>query len=150
MSGYDDRLASQTHPVASSITTGPPPTEDQTGTARPGERSPAFRLAEELAALLDSTHGISADVHQLRCGKAVLSVYYGLLVYTDGEKFWWTTPRLSHSGGPLLTSAATSTVAAERLSEHYAILRTRPLTTVLGSELPLLADVILADHVVPR
>ncbi|WP_436761780.1 hypothetical protein [Streptosporangium sp. V21-05] len=102
-----------------------------------------------MAAVLDDVHGISADVHELRSGNAVLSVHYGLLAYTDGERFWWTGPGRGHSGSPLLSSALTLPVAAEQLARHYRILRARPAASVLESEPPLLADVILADHVVP-
>ncbi|WP_326829105.1 hypothetical protein OIE13_31475 [Streptosporangium sp. NBC_01810] len=111
--------------------------------------SPARLRAEELAAELNRAHGIKADVHELRSSNAIISVYYGLLAYSDGENFWWTSPELD-SGHHLLSAAVDPAAAAERLAEHYEILRARPLTTVLGSELPLLADVILAEHVVPR
>lgn len=106
--------------------------------------------AEELVAELERGHGISADVHELHSGNAIVSVYRGLLAYTDGENFWWTSPELTRSGDHLLSAALESAAAAERLAEHYAILRARPATSLLDSELPLLADVIPAQHVVPR
>ncbi|GAA0822062.1 hypothetical protein ACFQVD_41010 [Streptosporangium amethystogenes subsp. fukuiense] len=113
--------------------------------------SSAARLrAEELAAELDRTHGISADVHELASGNAIVSVYRGLLAYTDGENFWWTSPELTGPGDHPLSAALEPAAAAERLAEHYAILRTRPAISLLDGELPLLADAILADHVVPR
>ncbi|WP_440098919.1 hypothetical protein [Streptosporangium sp. H16] len=114
------------------------------------EPSPALRRAEDLAAILDDVYGIKADIHELRSGNAIVSVFLGLLAYTDGEKFWWTGPELSDSGAPLLSSELTLPAAAEQLAEHYAILRARPAAGVLGSELPLLADILTADHVVPR
>ncbi|WP_344745278.1 hypothetical protein [Streptosporangium vulgare] len=117
------------------------------------ERSPAVRRAEELAAILDDVHGISADVHELRSGNAIVSVFLGLLAYTDGETFWWTGPELSNSGSPLLSSELTLPLAAEQLAKHYRILRARPAAGVLGSELPLLADALLPDDagdVAPR
>ncbi|MER6175727.1 hypothetical protein [Streptosporangium sp. NPDC001681] len=109
-----------------------------------------MRHAEDLAAVLANVYGISADVHELQSGNAILSVYRGLLAYTDSESFWWTSPELSDSGAPALSSELTLTTAAEHLAAHYEILRARPATSLLDSELPLLADVILADHVVPR
>ncbi|WP_436763722.1 hypothetical protein [Streptosporangium sp. V21-05] len=50
----------------------------------------------------------------------------------------------------MLSSAVEPGTAAERLAAHYEILRARPVTTLLGGELPLPADVMLAEHVVPR
>ncbi|MGW3365949.1 hypothetical protein ACWDOR_23750 [Streptosporangium canum] len=114
------------------------------------EQSPAVQHAKDLAAVLDDIYGIKADVHELHSGNAILSVFRGLLAYTDGESFWWTSPELSDSGAPALSSAVTLPVAAEQLAEHSAILRARPAISLLNSELPLLADVILADHVAPR
>ncbi|MFF3442811.1 hypothetical protein [Streptosporangium sp. NPDC002721] len=114
------------------------------------ESPPALRRAEDLAAVLDDVYGIKADVHELRSGNAIVSVFLGLLAYTDGERFWWTGPELSDSGAPLLSSELTLPLAAEQLAEHHTILRARPATSVLESELPLLADALTADHVVPR
>lgn len=113
--------------------------------------TPTARLrAEELATELGRTHGISADVHELNSGNAIVSIYRGLLAYTDGESFWWTSPELSHSGAPLLSSELTLTMAAKQLAEHYAILRARPATSLLDRELPWLTDPIRAEHVDPR
>jgi len=109
----------------------------------------AWLRAEELVTELDRVHGISADIHELRSGNAIVSVYRGLLAYSDGEYFWWTSPELDRLGDHLLSAASATATAAERLAEHYEILRVRPLTTRLGYELPLLADVILAEHVDP-
>jgi hypothetical protein len=115
-----------------------------------GYRPPAVRHAEDLAAVLADVHGIVADVHELASGNAILSVHYGLLAYTDGERFWWTSPELSDAGSPLLSSALTLPVAAEQLAEHHAILSAREATDVVRSGLPLLTDVILAEHVDPQ
>ncbi|MEV4532138.1 hypothetical protein [Streptosporangium sp. NPDC049304] len=116
----------------------------------PAAPSAAVQLAEKLAAILDNVYGISTDVHPLASGNAIVSVFLGLLAYTDGENFWWTSPELSHSNPPLLSSALRLPVAAAQLAEHHRILRARPATSLLESELPLLADVIPAQHVVPR
>ncbi|MER6825033.1 hypothetical protein ABT352_03500 [Streptosporangium sp. NPDC000563] len=120
----------------------PPPT--------PAEQPTAVQLAEKLAAILGNVYGISADVHPLASGNAIVSVFLGLLAYTDGENFWWTSPERSHSGSPLLSSALRLPVAAAQLAEHYRILRARPAASLLEGELPLLADVIPAQYVVPR
>ncbi|GAA3419348.1 hypothetical protein [Streptosporangium vulgare] len=146
----DGSPTSQTRATTSSTTIDHSsflPAEGQIDTRR-REHSPTTR-AEELAAVLTEVHGITADVHELRSGNAILSVHYGLLAYTDGERFWWTSPELSDSGSPLLSSVLTLPVAAEQLAKHYAILRRRDAADVLRSELPLLADVIVADHVSP-
>ncbi|WP_433359482.1 hypothetical protein [Streptosporangium sp. CA-115845] len=110
----------------------------------------AVRRAKDLAAVLAEVHHIRADVHELASGNAILSVHYGLVAYTDGEKFWWTSPELSESGSPLLSSALTLKETAAQLAEHHTILRAREAVDVVRSELPLLADVILAEHVDPR
>ncbi|GAA4182046.1 hypothetical protein GCM10022252_07360 [Streptosporangium oxazolinicum] len=110
----------------------------------------AVTRARDLTLVLSEVYGIEADVHELRSGNAIVSLYYGLLAYTDGERFWWTGPELSDSGAPVLSSALTLPAAAEQLAEHYRILRTRPAASILESELPLLADTLTADHVVPR
>ncbi|MEV6861427.1 hypothetical protein AB0M44_10540 [Streptosporangium subroseum] len=114
---------------------------------RPHEQPPAassVRRAEELAAELYIVHAIATDVHELQSGKAAVSVYCGLLVYTDGESFRWTSPTRSSSGGTLLTSAAQVPTAAELLAEHYKILLGRDGIDVLRNGLPLLGDVLPA------
>ncbi|MER5650136.1 hypothetical protein [Streptosporangium sp. NPDC002524] len=136
MSRHGDSHASQANAAA------PPVTE-------PSESQAAVR-AVELSAVLDDVYGIPSDVHELASGNAIVSLYYGLLAYTNGETFWWTSPELSDAGSPLLSSELTLPAAAEQLARHYRILRARPATSVLESELPLLADVLTADHVVPR
>ncbi|WP_329090675.1 MULTISPECIES: hypothetical protein [unclassified Streptosporangium] len=117
------------------------------------EPSPALQRAGDLATILGDVYGIEADVHELASGNAIVSVFRGLLAYTDGETFWWTSPELNRAGSPLLSSELTLPVAAEQLAEHYRILRARPAASVLESELPLLADALLPDDasdVVPR
>lgn len=113
------------------------------------QRFAARRRAEELAAAL-ARHDISADVHKLASGRAAVSIYYGLVAVTDGEEFRWTCPKLSRRGRPIPVAEATMAAAVDRLVHDYRILRSRPLTDVLGRELPLLADVLVADDVVPR
>jgi hypothetical protein len=110
----------------------------------------AVQYAQDLAAVLAEVHHIRADVHELSSGNAIVSVHHGLLAYTDGERFWWTSPELNHAGSPLLSSELTLLAAAGQLAEHHAILRTEDAADVVRNGLPLLADVILAEHVDPR
>lgn len=114
------------------------------------ERPSPVRHAEDLAALLANVHGIMTDVHEFTSGNAIVSVHYGLLAYTDGESFWWTSPELNHAGAPILSSALTLTEAATQLAEHHAILSAREATDVVRGGLPLLGDVIGAEYVDPR
>ncbi|WP_433373169.1 hypothetical protein [Streptosporangium sp. CA-115845] len=110
----------------------------------------AVEYARDLAAVLAELHHIHADVHELASGNAIVSVHYGLLAYTDGERFWWTSPELDHAGSPLLSSELTLLAAARQLAEHHTILRTKDAADVVRNGLPLLADVILTEHVDPR
>ncbi|GAA4211287.1 hypothetical protein GCM10022252_79900 [Streptosporangium oxazolinicum] len=106
--------------------------------------SQAVTRATDLTIVLSEVYGISADVHALRSGNAVVSLYHGLLAYTDGERFWWTGPRLSDSGAPVLSPELTLPAAAEQLAEHYATLRDRNLTAT-----PPPADERMTDHAGP-
>ncbi len=119
----------------------PPVTEQHEGQA--------VARAADLTLVLSEVYGIEADVHQLGSGNAIVSVYHGLLAYTDGEKFWWTSPELSNSGAPVLSSELTLPAAAEQLAEHYKILRARPTASILESGLPLLTDALMTDHAGP-
>ncbi|MGC5009974.1 hypothetical protein ACLQ2R_04345 [Streptosporangium sp. DT93] len=141
MSRRGGGLPSHAHAAAPSTTT--------TTTQGAAHRSAALRRAEELTAAL-ACHGISADVHELASGRVAVSVYYGLVAVTDGEEFRWTSPKSSCRGRPVPDAEARMAAVIDRLVHDYRILRSRPLTDVLGSELPLLADVLVADHVVPR
>ncbi|MER5644189.1 hypothetical protein [Streptosporangium sp. NPDC002524] len=137
-------------PVGDQAAKPPPPAGNRSAEPLSPVGNRAAGRAGELAAELIGVHGILADVHELRSGRAVVSVHHGLLAYTDGETFWWTGPERGHCGGLLPCSATEPGPAAGRLAEHRAFLRARPATGVLESGLPLLADAILADHVVPR
>jgi hypothetical protein len=105
-------------------------------------QSIAMLRAETLAAELYVVHAIAADVHELQSGRAAVSVYCGLLVYTDGTSFRWTSPERSRSGTTLLTSAAQVPLAAELLAENYKVLLSRDGIDVLCSGLPLQGDVL--------
>ncbi|MEV0758168.1 hypothetical protein [Streptosporangium sp. NPDC050280] len=121
----------------------PPPTGQS-------PRNHAAARANDLATILNEVYGIRADIHHLRSGNAIASVFLGLLAYSDGERFWWTSPVLDRSGDHLLSAASDPATAAERLAAHYRILRARPAASLLESELPLLTDTTPAEHVVPR
>ncbi|MFJ2030464.1 hypothetical protein [Streptosporangium sp. NPDC087985] len=110
-------------------------------------QSSAVQRAEELVLMLAGKHKISADVHQLASGNALVSVYRGLLVSTDGENFRWTSPEPDHRSRPSRACATEPASAAARIAEHCMLLRNRYADEVLRSPLP--ADVIPADHVCP-
>lgn len=109
----------------------------------------AVHRAQALTIVLASKHDIVADIHQLASGRALVSVCRGLLVYVDDEGYRWTSPDRSQSGGPLLTYATVPASAAARIAQHYAMLNDYPVVELLNSPLPLLADVLLAQHVCP-
>jgi hypothetical protein len=125
------------------------PDVNQTGDASPREQSSAVCRAEELAAVLAEIHDISVDIHETRAGNALVSVYYGLLIYSNGESFRWTSPERGRSGRHLFTCATEPITAAERIAEHYKILRDLTIADVLRSGLPLLGDELSAEYVVP-
>ncbi|MFF5244147.1 hypothetical protein ACFY3V_07695 [Streptosporangium sp. NPDC000095] len=118
--------------------------------AAPPPHTQAVARAQDLATILNEVHDVSADIHHLRSGNAIVSVFLGLLAYSDGERFWWTSPVLDRFGDHLLSAASAPATAAERLAAHYRILRVRPAASLLESELPLLTDTTPAEHVVPR
>ncbi|MEV4745170.1 hypothetical protein AB0K21_02215 [Streptosporangium sp. NPDC049248] len=124
--------------------------ECRCGPASPITSAPptAMEYAQDLAAILAELHHIHADVHELNSGNAIVSLHHGLLAYTDGESFWWTGPELNHAGSPLLSSEPTLLAAARQLAEHHALLSAKD--DVMRNGLPLLADVIGAEHVDPR
>lgn len=58
-------------------------------TGRVSPQDPALIAALRLRHHLEA-HGIAADVND-GYGLAVVSVWIDLLVWTDGERFWWRT-----------------------------------------------------------
>ncbi len=84
--------------------------------------------ADQLRAAL-AARGVSADVHEGR-GLALVSVWAGLVVWTDGFWYWWWTGRRSRTGRWLYAnhSATEPERAAGRIAARYAHLReTHPL-----------------------
>ncbi|MBN6052134.1 hypothetical protein JYK22_09340, partial [Nonomuraea sp. RK-328] len=89
--------------------------------------------AEELRAEL-SEAGILADVH-IGYGPALVSVWIGLVVWCDGERYWWRTgwdadrKRVIYAWHPAVEPAR----AARRIAFRYADLRAnQPLFTVIA------------------
>lgn len=83
----------------------------------------ALETANELHAALTRL-GISADVHEGR-GLALVSVWTGLVVWTDGFWYRWWTGRRSQTGRWLYAhhSASGPERAARRIAARYAELR---------------------------
>ncbi|MFI6451402.1 hypothetical protein ACIBF6_07575 [Streptosporangium amethystogenes] len=127
-------------PISQAIAAAPPATE----------QSAAVRRAENLAAVLADVHNIVADVHELTSGNAIVSLRRGLIAYTDGERFWWTSPERDDAGAPILSGELDLDQAAEQLAAHHALMAKRDATDPLLNRMPLLADVIMAEHVDPR
>lgn len=79
--------------------------------------------AEELRVALDR-HEIPADVHAGH-GLALVSVWVGLVVWCDGERFWWRTgwddrrQRFTYAWHPAVDPAR----AARRVAFRYGDLR---------------------------
>ncbi|MFC6578129.1 hypothetical protein [Planomonospora parontospora] len=80
--------------------------------------------AEDLREALER-EGITADVHD-GYGLALVSVWVGLIVWCDGERFWWRTgwddrrQRFTYAWHP----AADPVRAARRVAFRYTALRT--------------------------
>lgn len=93
---------------------------------RPGQ-SPAMTAAEELRRVLGELYAIKTDVHD-GYGLAVVSVWVGLLVWTDGSMFWWRTgwdagrKRALYAFHPVTEPER----AAHRAAFQYSILRGFP------------------------
>ncbi len=89
--------------------------------------------AESLRRAL-ARHGVFADVHA-GFGLALVSVWVGLVVWCDGERFWWCTAWDSGRNRPVYAwhPAPDSTRAARRVALRYADLRkTHPLSEVVS------------------
>ncbi len=87
----------------------------------------------ELRRVLEA-HGIVADVHD-GYGLALVSVWVGLIVWCDGERFWWRTgwddrrQRFTYTWHP----AADPVRAARRIAFRYAALRADSSPPVLAN-----------------
>ncbi len=73
------------------------PPDLQRGTHPYGVRTPAFVAAERLREALAVIH-VTADVHA-GYGVALVSVWFDLLVWTDGQVYRWWTGQFAHRSG---------------------------------------------------
>lgn len=81
------------------------------------------RIAEQLRAELER-HGIAADVND-GYGLAVVSVWHGLVVWTDGLNLWWRVGWSRRRKRPIYAwhPASEPPRAANRIAICYANLR---------------------------
>jgi hypothetical protein len=81
-----------------------------------------------------SQDGITADVND-GYGLAVVSVWRGLLVWTNGDLFWWLTGWNHRRHRPVYASHPTSDPkrAARRIAARYANLRAADRSAPDGS-----------------
>ncbi|MEU7901181.1 hypothetical protein AB0B45_51220 [Nonomuraea sp. NPDC049152] len=100
--------------------------------ASPGGIPPPLGDAERLASAL-AEHGIAADVHD-GYGLALISVWVGLVVWCDGERFWWRAGwdairrRVVYAWHPAIEPVW----AARRIAFRYADLRAaQPLSELI-------------------
>ncbi|MEW1843260.1 hypothetical protein AB0392_35415 [Nonomuraea angiospora] len=88
--------------------------------------SPQKRAADELAEVLAAV-GIPSDVHD-GYGLTLVSVWIGLVVWCDGEWFWWRSgwddrrKRVIYARHPTIDP----TRAAQRVAFRYADLQRNP------------------------
>ncbi|MEV0594462.1 hypothetical protein [Nonomuraea cavernae] len=84
-----------------------------------------YHAAEMLRQALER-HGVVADVHH-GYGLALVSVWVGVVVWCDGQRFWWRTGwnaerrRVIYAWHPAIEPVR----AAHRISMHYSDLRRR-------------------------
>lgn len=93
----------------------------------------AMRLQRELGHL-----GIGSDVHD-GYGLALLSVWVGLVVWCDGERYWWRTSWDARRQRVVYAWHASTEPAraAHRVALRYAHLRTsHPLSTLIAEAQP--------------
>lgn len=86
-------------------------------------RANAVAVAGQLQSALE-THGLTADVND-GYGLAVVSVWRGLLVWTNGAVFWWCTGWNDQRDRPVYAwhSTAEPARAARRIAARCAELR---------------------------
>ncbi len=103
-----------------------------TAVPRNGKESQAVLSADILRDALRQEHDIAADTHD-GYGMALVSVWVGLVVWCDGEWFWWRSgwderrKRAVYARHPAMDPSR----AARRIAFRYADLREkRPLSAV--------------------
>ncbi|GAA3225019.1 hypothetical protein [Nonomuraea helvata] len=82
------------------------------------ESLPPTAAAERLRAALEALD-VPAFVVPF-VPEVAVSLSRGLVAWTDGRMIWWTSPRLSSRGTPLLVLAYVPEAAAVRLALDYA------------------------------
>ena len=84
---------------------------------------PAVRAAERLRHAL-TRHGVAADVHG-GYGLALVSVWTGLVVWSNGDRFWWCAGWDTRRHRPVYAShrASEPDQAAGRIARHHTRLR---------------------------
>ncbi|MBG0818957.1 hypothetical protein [Planomonospora sp. ID82291] len=109
--------------------------------------TPAEQIAHRIAAALRDEHGVSVDVHPLVSGHVQLSIWHGLVAWTDGRVIWWTAPAAAIPGRdrPLLVLTFTARGAAARLAKHRAALRADLVARVREGTAGTLADLYLEE-----
>ncbi|MGW4424490.1 hypothetical protein [Streptosporangium sp. NPDC004631] len=85
--------------------------------------SRAVRAAERLREAL-IRHGITVDVHD-GYGLALISVWTGLVVWSNGDRFWWCAGWDTRQRRSVYAShrASEPERAAQRVALHYTRLR---------------------------
>ena len=103
----------------------PYPPSRTSGPVSPGSSydCPAVRAAECLRSAL-ARHGIDCDVHG-GYGLALVSVWTGLIVWSNGDRYWWCAGWLAQERRAVYASARCGDPeqAALRVARRYARLR---------------------------
>jgi len=69
--------------------------------------------------------------------RVAISLWHGLVAWTDGRMIWWQTPHPSSRGRRLTTYAYAPAAAADRLAIHYATVTGRSAGTSLPADTQL-------------
>ncbi|WP_344479933.1 hypothetical protein [Nonomuraea monospora] len=89
-----------------------------------GKKMQAVLAAKRLRKTFETEHGIHADIHE-GYGLALVSIWVGLVVWCDGEWYWWRAgwddrrKRVLYARHPAIEPSR----AACRIAFHYAHLR---------------------------
>ncbi|GAA1708444.1 hypothetical protein [Nonomuraea bangladeshensis] len=101
---------------------------------RNGKKTQAALSADLLRQTLQREHGIQADIHA-GYDLALVSVWVGLVVWCDGDRFWWRTgwdperKRAIYAWHPAIEPER----AAHRIAFRYADLGAKhPLAQAIG------------------
>ncbi|MFI7438694.1 hypothetical protein [Nonomuraea indica] len=92
------------------------------------------RHSAELLRQALERHGVTADIHH-GYGLALVSVWVGLVVWCDGQYFWWRTGWNAHRRRVIYAwhPAIDPVRAARRISMHYSDLRkAHPLSPMIS------------------